>query len=245
MPTRYSWNVRHGITVNAAVRVNGITVHHGATTSQDGITAPVDHFLQPGENLLEVELREGDPAHGSAFFYAGVLGSRDEIALAELEWPGDFPPLPAVQVRAFVVSADHPRPIFMDAPVERVPADGTHETWAPIRALQSAFERGDGDAVGELFTTRAAELHRFHDLPETSAAGARAMARAMVSGPYELAPLLGGLVFFRECAGGRAVQLLRLDGRPSILGRSRDNPKQQFFFNPVLVRGGGEYRIVG
>jgi hypothetical protein len=270
MPTRYYWHVRHGLTVNAAVRLNGITLHHGSTTSQDGITAPVDHFLQPGENVLEVEIRTADPTSGSAFFYAGILGSRDEIARVELSWPEDFPalpppvpPFPTLQARPFVMPADHPRPVFMDAREERVPAEGTDETWAPIRALHAAFERGDADEVADLFASRAAELHRFHELADTTPAGARAMAQAMVSGAYEMAPLtmgpqaapnpaspsappiLGGAVYFRECAGGRAVQLLTHDGRPSILGRSRENPKQRFFFNPVLVREGGVYRIFG
>jgi len=29
MSTRHYFSIRHGITVNAAVRVNGITIHHG------------------------------------------------------------------------------------------------------------------------------------------------------------------------------------------------------------------------
>lgn len=252
MPTRYYFNVRHGLTVNAAARVNGITIHHGSTTSQDGIAGPIDHFLEPGENHLEVEIRTGDPSHGSAFFYAGVLALEGHAPLGQLDWPADFPslpppapPFPTLQIRPFVVPDDHPKPLFTSATAEHVPPEGTDETWAPIRALQTAFERGDGAAVSELFATRAAELHRFHGLPETSPAGARAMMEAMMAGPYDMTPLLGGVVVFRECAGGRAVQLLRLDGRPAILGQCRSNPKIRFLSNPVLVRQGGVYRIVG
>lgn len=251
MPARHHYNVQLGLTVNAAVRVNGITVHHGSSPTQDGITGPVDHLLSPGENHLEVEIRAGDPTHGSAHFHASIRRSVVGSIITQLDWPADFPalpppapPYPTLQVRPFLMSEDHPRPLFADAPAERVPLEGTDETWAPIRALQAAFERGDAAAVQELLSTRVAEAHRFYDLPLTSPAGAQAAIGARMAAPYDMLPLYGGHVVFIECAGGRAVQLLRLDGRPAIAGQSRADPKLRFLSNPVLVRQGGVYRIV-
>lgn len=251
MSTRHYFSIRHGITVNAAVRVNGITIHQGSQSTQDGITGPVDHLLAPGDNHLEVEIRDGDPLDGSAFFHAAILDGADDSVITELHWPADFPalpepapPYPTLQVRPFLVDADHRKPLFVDAPVERVPLEGNDETWAPIRALHSAFERGDAGAVQDLYATRVSELHRFYDLPETSPAGSAAMIQAMMSGPYDMLPLLGGGLIFRECAGGRAVQVLRLDSRPAIAGQRRDNPKVRHMINPVLVRQGGVYRIL-
>jgi hypothetical protein len=251
MPTPYYFHIKHGITVNAAVRVNGITIHHGSSSTQDGIAGPIAHLLEPGENHLEVEIRHGDPTHGSAFFFAGILLVSDDTALAKLDWPADFPalpppapPFPTLQIRPLVIPADHPKPLFADALVERVPLEGTDETWAPIRALYDAFERGDAHAIAELTATRAAEAHKFYDLPETTPAGAAQMASENVGGPFDMLPLYGGQVVFRECAGGRAVQLLRLDGRPALAGRCRANPKQGYLSNPVLVRRGGAYHIM-
>jgi hypothetical protein len=251
MSARYYFNIRHGLTVNAAVRVNGITIHHGSTDSQDGIAGPIDHFLEPGENRLEVEIRTADPTHGSAHFYGGVLANEGDEGLAELEWPKDFPalpppapPFPTLQFRLFVVPADHPKPLFADAAAERVPLEGTDELWAKIHELQSAFERGDAGAIQDLYATRAAESHKYYQLDETSPAGARKMIAEMMSGPYDMLPLHGGQVVFMECAGGRAVQLLRPTGGPAFAGRSRSNPKQGYVSNPVLVRHEGVYHFV-
>lgn len=252
MPARYHYHIRHGLTVNVAVRVNGFTVHHGSTDSQDGIAGPIDHFLEPGENRLEVEIRTADPTDGQAHFYAGVLANEGDVPLAEIEWPNDFPelpppapPFPTLQFRLFTVPDDHPKPLFSDALSETVPLDGTDETWAPVRALHAAFERGDAAAIGELLSTRVEEAHKFYALPDTTPAGAsRLVAEGMAAGGYDMLPIFGGQVVFLECAGGRAVQLLRLDGRPAIFGRCRANPKQAYISNPVLVRHEGVYRFI-
>ena len=253
MPARYYYHIRHGLTVNAAVRVNGITIHHGATGgTQDGLAAPIDHFLEPGENRLEVEIRTADPTDGQAHFAAGIYANEGDVQLAELSWPGDFPappdPAPAfptLQFRLFAVPGDHPKPLFTEARRETVPLDGTDETWAPVRALHDAFERGDAGAIGDLLSERVSEAHKFYDLPETTPGGSRQMvAEGMAGGGYDMLPLYGGQVVFMECAGGRAVQLLRLDGRPAIFGRCRSNPKQAYVSNPVLVRHEGVYRFI-
>lgn len=253
MPAKYHYHIKHGRSVNAAVRVNGITIHHGTTGgTQDGLAGPIDHFLEPGENRLEVEIRTADPSDEQAHFYAGLLANEGDAPLAELEWPKDFPPLPepappfpTLQFRLCVVPGDHPKPLFSDAKRERVPLDGTDETWAPVRALHDAFERGDAAAIGDLLSTRVSEAHKFYALPETTAAGARQLvAEGMAGGGYDMLPILGGQVVFMECAGGRAVQLLRPDGRPAIFGRCRANPKQAYLSNPVLVRHEGVYRFI-
>lgn len=251
MSARYYYNIRHGLTVDAAVRVNGITIHHGMTSTQDGIAGPIDHFLEPGENELVVEIRTADPSHESAHFYAGILANAGDAPFAELKWPSDFPtlpppapPYPTLQIRPFLVPADHPRPLFADAPAERVPIEGTDELWVAVRELHAAFERGDADAIADLYATRAAEAHRFYGLPETTPDGARRMIAEVMTGPYDMLPLHGGQVVFTSCAGGRAVQLLRLDGRPALLGRCRANPRQGYLSNPVLVRLDGLYRFV-
>lgn len=251
MKPRFYFNLRHGMTVNAAVRVNGITIHQGSTTSQDGISGPVDHFLMPGENHLEVEVRGGDPSDGSAFFYAGILDAVSDAPLAQLDWPPDFPalpppapPYPTLQIRPFSIPDDHPKPLFFDAPVERVPFEGTPETWAPIRELHAAMERGDAAPIYGLFSTRAAEFYRFYGMAAATPAGARAAIDAMMVGPYDMLPLYRSDLAFKECGGGRAVQVLRLDGRPAIAGQCRANPKIRYMSNPVLVRHGGVYRIV-
>lgn len=251
MGARYYFNIRHGLTVNAAVRVNGFTLHHGSTGSQDGIAGPLDHLLLPGENRLEVEIRAADPTHGSAHFYGGALANEGDVPLAELSWPEDFPalpppapPFPTLQARPFLVPADHPKPLFTDAPAERVPLEGTDELWAKVRELHGAFERGDAGAVQQLYATRAAEAHKFYALDDTTPAGAARMIAEGMTGPYDMLPLYGGQVVFMECAGGRAVQLLRLDGRPAIAGRCRTNPRQGYLSNPVLVRHEGVYHFV-
>jgi hypothetical protein len=253
MPARYHYHISHGRSVSCAVRVNGITIHHGATEgTQDGLAGPIDHFLEPGENRLEVDIRLADPGDEQAHFYAGVFANEGDVPLALLEWPKDFPPLPepappfpTLQLRLFAVPDDHPKPLFSDARAERVPLDGTDETWAPVRALHAAFERGDAGTIGDLLSMRVLEAHKFYDLPETTEAGARQLvAEGMAGGPYDMLPLYGGQVVFQECAGGRAVQLIRPDGRPAIFGRCRANPKQAYISNPVLVRHQGAYRFI-
>lgn len=251
MPARYHHHIRLGITVTAAVRVNGFTLLQGSSDSQDGIVGPIDHFLEPGENRLEVQIRSADPTHPSAHFYAGVLANEGDTPLAELSWPADFPALPApappfptLQFRLFAVPGDHPEPLFTKAAAESVPLEGTDELWKVVRELHGAFERGDAGAIADLYATRAAEAHRFYALPETTPDGARQMIGEMMTGPYEMAPLHGGQVVFMECAGGRAVQILRTDGRPAIMGRSRENPRQGYVSSPVLVRKDGVYRFV-
>lgn len=251
MPARYYYNIRHGLSVHAAVRVNGITIHHGSTETQDGIAGPIDHFLEPGENRLEVEIRTADPTNGMAHFYAGILANDGDVPLAELKWPADFPalpppapPFPTLAARVALVPPTHPKPLFSDARAEDVPLEGTDELWAKARELKEAFERGDGAKIADLYATRAAEAHKFYEIEETTPEGVRKMIAEMMTSPYDMLPLQGGQVVFVSCAGGRAVQLLRLDGRPAICGRSRANPKQGYLSSPVLVRRDGAYCFV-
>lgn len=250
MGTRYYYNIRHGLTVQAIVRLNGIVVHQGSANFQNGISGRVDHFLTPGDNELEVDILGGDIRHESAFFYAGILRA-DDSPLAVLDWPADFPvnefaasPFPLRQMRRFSIATDHPVPLLFQAPIEIVPPEGTTAAWAPVKELFAALERGDAAPIYDLFATRAAEFHRFYALGEASPAGSRQLIDSMMAGPYDMLPLQGSDVFFRPCAAGRGAQLLRLDGRPAIAGQCRTNPKIRYTSNPVLVRIGKEYRIV-
>jgi len=250
MGTRFFYNIRHGLTVDPIIRLNGVVIRQGTTTSQDGISGPVDHFLRPGENDLEVEIRAGERGHGGAFLYAGILRIDDSVA-AEIAWPGDFPvpespiPLyPAIQLREFTVPDDHPRPLLWQGEVENVPIGGTDELWEPIRALHGALERGEPDPIYGLFATRGAEFHRFYGSPEGTPAGLRQRVNSMMAGPYDMLPLPRHEIVFRSCAEGRGVQVLRRDGLPAIAGQCRTNPKIRYISNPVLVRHGGVFHIV-
>lgn len=248
---RLYFNVRQGDTLDPVVRVNGFTIHHGRSTSQDGISGPLDHLLAPGENDLEVDVLAADPGHPGAYFHASVLHAVDESPAAQLDWPRDFPalpppapPFPLIQRRTFMVGEDHPRPLFASALVEDVPPEGTDETWAPVRALHAALERGEAAPIVDLFATRSAEWGRFYAGPHTSMAALREEAAANVPGPYAMAPIGRGDVVFRRCAGGRAVQLVRVGDGPAISGQCVANPKLRYRADPILVRDGGVYRIV-
>lgn len=250
MGTRYYYNIRHGLTVDPVVRLNGVVIRQGTTTSQDGISGPVDHFLRPGANELEVEIRAGERGHGSAFFYAGILRI-DDTVVAQLAWPADYPipepPIPmypVIRSRSFTVPEDHPKPLLWDAQVEDVPLTGTEEMWAPIRALHEALARGTPEPIYELFATRGAEFYRFYGSREGTPSGLRERVNSMMAGPYDMLPLRSGEVTFHACAEGRGVQVLRRDGLPAIAGQCRTNPKIRYISNPVLVRHGGVFQII-
>jgi len=249
--TRYNFLIRQGATVNPDVKLNGVSIHRGSSVTQNGISGPVDHFLMPGDgNVLEVDMRYADPLDPATHFDVSIRRIEDDSVIAALEWPGDFPalpppapPFPSIQLRTFSLPTDHPKPLFMSAPVERVQLEGTDETWKPVKELHAAMSRGDAVPIHDLFATRAQEFLRFHSLPDATPGGARAMIDAMMIGPYDLLPLDQGLVF-REVAGGRGVQLIRLDDRPALAGICRTNPDYKYVSNPVLVRHEGAYRIV-
>jgi hypothetical protein len=252
MATRYLYNLHIGTAIDAAVRLNGVTVRKGTSDSQDGISGAADHLLQPGRNEIEVEIFSADRTTGTAYILARVLRTVEQDTLAEIDWrstdPGPLPPsppFPILRTATFELPEDHPPPPWDGAAVEEMPADGTPEAWRPVRELHGGMTRGDEAAVQSSLAPRAAEYHRIHGTPEAAPGPSRQIISQMMVGPYEMAPIGPADLEFRQVAGGRAVQVLRRGPGSAIAGHAVGAPKIAYVSDPLLVRRDGLWQIVG
>jgi len=249
--------IRHGLTVNARVGLNGFLQESGTSSTHRTVTTPVDRFIVPGENVLDVEILLADTKHSGAYFEAfiGKYDSPEErVALFDWLYPdggpratstADRPALIVPMARAvpFVVPPDHPRPVWLDAAKENVPTDGSAELRAPIRALEDALEAGNVDGVVNALSLRSAEYTRMERFEETKPAAARAAIAQNVRAPFKVDRARDDDLVFTPIASGRAVRVTRRGGGNAIDAIRTDDPEVTYQASPLLVRHEGRYQL--
>lgn len=191
-------------------------------------TTPPDHWMMPGPNVLTLEVKRGVVGPETAID-AVVWQADTKAHLAELRWPRDFTTDPLelahgggprnTMAKPFVLPDDHPRPIYMDAPVRDVPLRGDDATWAPIRAFHDAFLRGDKEGVREGLSLRVEVWNRAYQSKNSDPAAVQAELDKNVPAPFKMLPLEPEATVFEPIAAGRMLRVRRLDRIPLIAGQ--------------------------
>lgn len=231
MLSRYGFVVAQSGGTRVVASVNGIPLRDTTMPLEraKNSTNALDHWVMPGPNVVTLEVPSG-VVRPDTSINVTVWDAVEKTYPAEIHWPRDFTngdpalleqgagPRQSVSL-PFVIPDDHARPLYMDAPARAVSPAGDDDTWAPILAFHSAFERGDREGVIEGLSLRASEWTRHYQSKMSEPGTVRALVDKQVPGPYRMLPLVRGATVFEPIAAGRMLRVRRLDGLPLIAGK--------------------------
>ena len=156
--TPYLLRMHQGTGVAVRALLNDLPFYRGDGQRNITVSAPANHLLLPGENVLTLEIYKAPrPAEASALEgpVTFTLMVHDEATpvVHTVDWPtvwAEVPfkerTLPFVHSSRFLVDDRLPHPIYWDSPPTRFDLRGLPGQHEAVREVYRAFQRGDADA---------------------------------------------------------------------------------------------------
>ena len=260
MTSRFYLHVR-ALGIASMVSVNDSLVSMDLEADGVVVTEPVDTWIKPGDNLLQVDLRwpEGHPyAPGLAeaeatLFIAdpGFDSPRPGRVLARLEWP---PPghveeqdqFPLRRQLTFQVSTAPATRLWEDAEnVSRLGRWDRSEIFGRVAEVRQALMNGQPERAYDLLSYRYAEEARAEGKPEARIRAAVLEGyRDMYSfGHLDHSPVDEQSLILRPLSDGKLVHVMREGYLDAILALHRPSGTG-FGISVYMARIGGQWIIV-
>ncbi|MEP7121894.1 MAG: hypothetical protein ABJE95_13320 [Byssovorax sp.] len=257
--TPYLMRMYHGTGVAVRASLNDLPFYRGDGQKNVTVTAPANHLLLPGENVLTLEVYKA-PRPADALAIEGpvtftlMVHEPATPVVHRIDWPSvwaDMPieerSLPLVHSSRFLADDRLPHPVYWDSPPARFDLRGTPEQHEAVREVYRAFQQGDADRFLEINRFKLEERQRFYpDTPELSTGFQRQDLRADLSREWHVRPLdqinLEELVF-ESRAGGRVAYVTRADGGSAIEAVAADDPRSTFATDLFLTLRDGRWRV--
>jgi hypothetical protein len=257
--TPYLLRMHQGTGVAVRALLNDLPFHRGDGQRNITVSAPANHLLLPGENVLTLEIYKAPrpldslALEGPVTFTLMVHEDGTPI-VHQVDWPtvwADVPfkerTLPFVHVSRFLADERLPHPIYWDSPPTKFDLRGLPGQHEAVREVYRSFLAGDADAFIELNHFKLEERQRFYpDTPELSTAFQREALARDFSHDWHVRPLdqenLEELVF-ESRAGGRVCSVTRLDGGSAIEAVAKDDSRSAFATDLFLTLRDGRWRV--
>jgi len=254
LPDPHFYTVLQPPGVVARISVNDIPFYRRVVDHHASPSGPFNHMIVPGENVVTLELAEVPgvvPANVVSVFEFRVQREADDRYLFRAKWPElakEYPEeqrqLPIVHVRTFEPEFETPMPIWIDAPRDFFPSDGTPEQHDTVRELHEAYRRGDADAFLGATQLKLAEHAKFYgQTPELAPAAAKQRYAELLREPWDLDPYEPEALVFEQHADNRVAYVTRRDGGPALNATHKTDPTQAWRPNLLLTRVSGRWRI--
>lgn len=246
----HGYLIRHGPGARVRVTVNDLPLHGGTTPDQDSISGVLNHLMVPGTNVLRAEVLHGNRKEPAAYFEVDARGS-DTYPRCKVNWleglgtVADIGILDWAGEAIFEAEEGLPTPMWMAAPAQPVPDEGTEELWGEIHALVKAFETGSAEDVISAFALKVSDMHDMMETKWSSPALARELMTSTLDRPWSVEPIFPETTFFRSIQGDRLVHVGRLDAH-EVLRAHRIGGEQQVkvAMDLVFMRHEGRWRII-
>jgi len=254
LPVPHDFNIKHSPGLIARIAVNEIPFYRKQVDLFDGVSGPCNHLLVPGENkvsLLITEIPERQKPDWIWNFEFSVIRVTDKVVISKARWPelkaehpAEEQSLPIYHAIKFNYDPDAPEPVWMNAPRESIPVEGTPELHEAVRRLHSAYERGDVDDFLGAFQVKMDEHRKFYGLvPEVAPAAAREHCKRQLEMPWDVDPYDPSQVVFESRANGRVAFVSRKDGVPPVRARHKTDERKAWGSNLLLTRVAGRWQI--
>lgn len=268
--TPYYYDLHQGTGVAVRALLNDLPFYRGNGAELVAITAPANHLLLPGENVLTLELAPPPKAVAAALAkeqptpgavaggvrFALMIDDEDDTVVHRASWPEPIardgapaPPrsLPATLTTRFKVEGGVGRPVYLDAPRARFERKGTPEQRDAVREIFRALEKGDVAAFLRTSELKLAERERANPgSPEHAVAQQREKIQKRFAKKWQLRSMdtksLRDLVF-ESRAEGRVAYVTRADGGPAVEAVSASDPGNTLAMDIFLTRVGGTWKV--
>ena len=234
-------------------------LRHGA----DSMNAGANSWLVPGENVLTLDIVQapltlpnmppGRPTLEVTIFKAaeGATEPTDVEIVHQVQFPQmwddvdeDLKTFPYRHESRFTLpDADVYRPVFLDAPEQEIPSEGTPELRKAVQNLHDAVKSNDGSRFADQVALQFEEYERASGgVADTDVASQRKTSDEFFAHPIEVKDLEMDRLVFESRSNGRIVHVVRDDGRPVLMARATDDPSEQFQGNVLLTHHDGRWR---
>lgn len=245
----YIHRILHRPASRARVLLNGVPLYDRAPDRNVSPMAPVTHWLVPGENAVLIELHPApqDPRQPDQgpHFAMQIVGADDEAVRYAWEFPdsvsaaGLEPKLPWLETGFFVIGGDLPEPIYLRAPREEFPIEGTPSQRRAVEELHDAFASRDAARFEDAMDLKFSEFDRYYG-PRPAA---RADAVQRMNAPWIMEPFDPEDLRFERYLDGRVAYVRRASGRPAVRAVHRDEPYLGWGADFFMTQVGGRWRI--
>ncbi len=257
--TPYLLRMYQGTGVAVRALLDDLPFHRGDGQRNVTVSAPANHLLLPGENVLTLEIYKA-PRPVEALALEGpvtftlMVQEGDTPIVHQVDWPSIYAEvpfeertLPFVHSSRFLVDDRLPHPIYRDSPPLRFDLQGLPEQRDAVRDFYRTFQERDVDAFLELNRYKIGERQRFYpDNPAYSVAAQRAQLVQDFGHEWHVRPLdqvnLEELMF-ESRAGGRVAYVTRADGGCAIEAVAADDSRGAFANDLFLTLRDGRWRV--
>jgi hypothetical protein len=246
----HGYLVKHGPGSRVRVTVNGFPLYGGTTERMDSISGVLNHLMVPGANTLRAEVLHGDRDAPAGLLEVDARGS-DTYPRARLSWLDDVGTVPSPSIidwigeASFESEAGLPAPMWLQAPSEPVPEEGTDELWAEIDALVRAFQTAAAEDVVSMFSLKASDMHDMMETKWSPPSKVREMMTSTLDRPWHVQPSPRETTVFRSFQNDRLVHVGRLDaGDVFKAARIGGERPVSVSTDLVFMRHDGRWRII-
>ena len=216
--TNYGFMVSQG--PDSVVRASLNDVPFYRFDGRDNVTrsGPAIHLLQPGENVLELEIDRA-PAWSRVWIDLTVDHDHDHAA-ARIEWPGLYDALPERRRRLpvrhavrFTPEGEIFTPVHLAAPARAFGCTGTPELREAVRAVHASIARRDLDGYAHQMGLAVEEQRRaYGHWPDAVDALSTRELAGFFAKDLRVRPLDLEKLHFEPRAGGRVAHVTHIDG---------------------------------
>jgi hypothetical protein len=252
----YNLFVAQGVV--AEIFINDLPLYETLVRGQVGANGPINELLVPGENEVSIRLLrdiDRDYQHYYFRFYVfkviGGTAEQPEIdILHDVRFPQRFEEADAVRKKApfhhlgrFDPRIETHMPPHLSLPSLDVPDEGTPSLRDAVAALHESLAAGDLDRYLDLSALNIAlRDDAYAGTAEHSAGAQRKVFADFFSRPLEVAPLDPAELHFEARAGGRVVYVRRVDGRPVLAARQKDDPTELLTARLTFIAQDGRWQ---
>lgn len=263
LPVLFAFRIRRGAV--ARITLNGLPVYKGVRAGPGFMTGTASHLVQPGENVIELEVHRADLSgkpEGKAdtvFFQLYTAENRpgglaDKTVHFTLSFPDAwqekderFRRLPYYHRQAFLMDEDRPVPVQMRAAPQDFGCGGTPELREAVREIHAAIAENDCARFLEAVALRFEEGERLYPGERSFVAASRRrfFQEEVFLHRFEAAPFDPDALHYEPRAGGRVAHVTRADGGFAIDAHIAGMPEERFSFDPWLTFHRGAWRMFG
>jgi hypothetical protein len=260
--TPYYYDLHHGAGIALRALLNDLPFYRSAGAEAAAVTAPANHLLVPGENVLTLEIAPPSksvaaavarepPAPGAleGVRFALRIDDEDDTVVHAASWPDPAKKRepPTTITARFKVNGGFGRPVYLDAPRARFERKGTPDQREAVREIYRALEKGDAQAFLRLTELKLAERERANPgVPDLAVARQRARLLERFAKRWTLRSVdvktLKDLVF-ESRAEGRVAYVTRADGGPALEAVAASDPTNTLATDIFLTRVTGAWKV--
>jgi len=234
-----------GSTVRASM--NDVPFYSRTLKDQAGVTSPAVHLLEPGENVLALEIDEA-PTEGH--FELSIDYDHERPVLL-VPWPALMEQLPEAERRyplrhetRFSPPGELFSPAYLGAPAVLPRREDLDEIVGATQAIRDAAVRRDVDAYLDRMSLKIDEYQRAYSGWEgVSHAEHRDDIADMFSGETRCRPIEPEKLRLEPRAGGRVVHVTHAEGGHVIEVISPERPKRRLRTDLTFTRCNGQWRV--